>query len=389
MTKPRPAMPLNAQIRAEATEWLLRFNEGEVDAPAREEFNHWLRASPEHVRAYLRISAFWQESAHLGGKSTPRDIDVLVACAKAEANVFPLEFGPHPRAHDAAGRSVSSGPPKRLYWTVAATLLLAIGVGAAAWYKFYADPTFATDIGEQRTVNLPDGSTVIINARSRLKVAFTQEERVIDLREGQALFKVAKNPARPFIVRSGGASVRAVGTQFDVYRKDSGTVVTVVEGRVAVRPGESLGSPRYAPEQGLGEKTSSPPPVAEEGPGVRETKGGEVFLAAGEQALITSRSAQRSAAAHLDATTAWTRGLLVFDGAPLSEVVHEFNRQNVKPLTLSGAELADLKISGTFPASGAERIVRFLEDRFHVNVTETDEEIRISRAATPAPAAVK
>jgi len=108
MTKPRPLAPLNAQIRAEAVEWLLRFSEGEVNAPAREEFNYWLRTSPEHVRAYLRISAFWQEAesidglsrdpskedpARVGQGASARNIEALIARAKLEANVYPLELG--------------------------------------------------------------------------------------------------------------------------------------------------------------------------------------------------------------------------------------------------------------------------------------------------------
>src|SRR5690606_26847429 len=88
--------------------------------------------------------------------------------------------------------------------------------------------------GEQRTVTLADGSVIELNARSRIKVRYADRERAIDLLQGQALFRVAKDPTKPFIVASGGTYVRAVGTQFDVYKKSVGTVVTVVEGRVAV-----------------------------------------------------------------------------------------------------------------------------------------------------------
>ena len=344
----RKATTLNPQVRAEATEWLLRFSEQEADAAAREEFNAWLRASPEHVRAYLRICAFWQEADRI--ESEPRDLGALIELARGEKNVFSLGLRPGLGEAGAAPAGVAVLSPatamsarRRPLLALAASLLLAFGIGAF-WYSHHVGSHYSTGTGEQRTVNLPDGSSVVINALSSVKVAYTDTERAIELREGQALFRVARNPARPFIVRSGDASIRAVGTTFDVYRKRSGTVVTVVEGKVAVR-----------------EKAS------------------EALLVAGEQLTITHEAIAPPKPARLAEATAWTAGLLVFDGAPLSEVVSEFNRQNSRPLVLSDAELAALRISGTFPASGSERIVRFLEERFDVVVHESDDEIRISR----------
>src|SRR5688572_25678682 len=240
MNKPRQPNPLNPQIRTEATEWLLRFSEGEVDTAGREQFNYWLRTSPEHVRAYLRVAAFWQEAGHIDGKQGPRDIDALVSQAKQEGNIFPLAFGPHPY-DGAAGRHASLAeelpkvqprPAAQRFLAIAATLLVAIGVVGA--HQYLTRNVYQTSIGEQRTINLADGSTLILNADSKVRVRYSEAERTIALEQGQALFKVAKNPSRPFVVHSGEASVRAVGTQFDVYRRSTGTTVTVVEGKVAV-----------------------------------------------------------------------------------------------------------------------------------------------------------
>jgi hypothetical protein len=111
-------------------------------------------------------------------------------------------------------------------------------VSAVTWL-FEFQNVYATGIGEQRTVTLSDGSTVELNSQSRLRVAFHPHERDVELLEGQALFHVAHDRTRPFLVQSEGAKVRAVGTQFDVYRKSDGTVITVVEGRVAVMPESS------------------------------------------------------------------------------------------------------------------------------------------------------
>src|SRR5262249_15873572 len=114
----------------------------------------------------------------------------------------------------------------------AAILLLVLGA-LSAWFLTQRG-TYVTDVGEQRSFMLEDGSSVELNSRSRLKVHFTGCERSIELQAGQALFRVANDRTRPFVVNSGNASVRAVGTQFDVYRKKSGTVVTVLEGIVAI-----------------------------------------------------------------------------------------------------------------------------------------------------------
>jgi transmembrane sensor len=390
MEKPRASRPLNPQIRAEATDWLLRFSEGEVGTAAREEFNDWLRTSPEHVRAYLRVSAFWQEAGHIDGKQGPRDIEVLVARARNDANVVPLALGSH-FAEEAAGHAAGpfSRPGTRSFvqprrWLIAVAATLVAATGAVGIYEHLAGDVYETRIGEQRTVNLPDGSTIILDADSRISVRYGDTERSINLEAGQALFKVASNPARPFIVRSGETSVRAVGTQFDVYRRTTGTTVTVVEGKVAVVSGkiQQAGGGHVGPSRTT---SGHAPGVATLAP---------VFLAAGEQLTIPEiviASAELPAAADtpslpvvrsvsVEQATAWTDGLLMFEGAPLAEVVREFNRQNTRRLVLEDdPELTGLMISGTFPASGSERIVRFLQERFGVVVHETGDEIKLSR----------
>src|SRR5258708_14766281 len=95
-------------------------------------------------------------------------------------------------------------------------------------------PVYITALGEQRSIQFADGSTVELNSRSKISVKYSQQESDVDLLEGQAVFHVAHDVSRPFIVAVGATRVRAVGTQFDVYKKSNGTVVTVVEGRVAV-----------------------------------------------------------------------------------------------------------------------------------------------------------
>jgi transmembrane sensor len=341
--------PYNEQIRDEATEWFVCFCEHEVDSSMCKQFDTWLRASPEHVRAYLEISAFWEAAdamkPHIG-------IDELVQRARAVSNVIPLEQAVG-RVDPHANRGLFRGR----HLAVAASLLFACFAAAiAAWWQLARYPTYATRIGEQRTVTLTDGSTVVLNADTRIKVRFTDATRDVDLVEGEALFHVAQNPSRPFIVFSGETRVRAVGTQFDVYQKSGGTVVTVVEGRVAV----------FSPPAQADTAIASSGQV------------GTVLISAGEQVTVTPRQLAAPRRANGAAVTAWTEGKLVFDSTPLSEVMQEFNRYSDRPLSIDDPEILNLHISGTFSTRDSTQITHFLTQRFGLVVHNTDEGIRLA-----------
>lgn len=336
---------IQAEVRAEAIEWLITFSEEEVDAEDRRRFNEWLRTSPEHVAMYLRIAAFWQDADRLE-PSHRRDIERLVREASIESNVHSLMSGPTPPQARTLFHRVS------IHAVAATAVLLVFGALAALWHTAYGSPSYATNVGELRTITLGDGSVVTLNADSRIKVSFTRSQRLIELSKGQALFHVKKDPERPFIVQSSEARVTAVGTQFDVNRKTIGTVVTVLEGRVSVAD-------------------SAPAPTA--------PSGVPMLVSAGEQAIVSQAQATKHRESHPANAAAWTTGLLVFDSEPLSEVARAFNRQNAKQLIIADPALQDLRISGVFPAAGAGPIAEFLRQRFGVQVVETDRSIRVEK----------
>lgn len=360
MAKRKP--PLNAQILEEATAWFIDFNEAQVDRHGEQEFSAWLRRSPEHVQAFLQVSAFW-EDAELLSKRPDLDLDGLIARAKAEGNVVSLDVADRANVK----RAPESSKVRRLALAAAATLLLALGTGFFAWHTLYRAPSYATETGEQRSITLEDGSTVTLNSRSRIKLRFTAAERAVELVEGQALFKVAKQPARPFVVSTGDTRVRAVGTEFDVYRKRTGTVVTVVEGRVAVARNLDISTPPPPRTQ-----PSSPEAGPRIGPG-------ELLLAAGERLVVTEAEIETPKAANIANATAWTDKRLVFESTPLREVVEEFNRHNRQQLVIRDPELYDFHISGVFPSTDSTRMVEFLRQRFGVTTSASGDEIEISR----------
>jgi len=353
MNKDVPA--LHPEILEEASGWLMEFNEGELDACARAEFNQWLRRSPEHVRAYLEIAASWEESARLGSRRTLGS-DELVARALADHNVVALASQvpapPRPEAVPSAER-IPRFYTRRL--AIAATLLIALA-GFGAWYA-QGRNIYSTDVGEQRTLQLADGSTVELNSRSKLRVRLSPGERSVDLLDGEALFQVAKDAKRPFVVYSDTTHVRAVGTQFDVYRKASGTTVTVVEGRVSVaEPGTSV------------DASGSPANPAE-----------DVLVSAGEQVTVAPNTAALPARTNVASVTAWRDRKLVFDNSPLTDVINEFNRYNTRRIVLDDPRLKEFHIRGTFSATDPDRFVDVLRERFDVDINETPSEIRISK----------
>ena len=348
-------MDQNPQIHEEAAEWLIEFRAGEVDAKARAAFDAWLRLSPQHIRAYIELAARWEGMRAAASKEISPAAD-LIALARAEANVVELTTSKAPSGEmnfDARARR-SRGALQRMAF--AASLLLVCA--AAAWYSQFRVPTYSTSVGEQRSIGLADGSVVQLNSRSRIRVRFGAAERDVELVDGQAMFEVAKDRNRPFVVRSGAAQVRAVGTQFDVYRQMDRTTVTVVEGTVAVSDGRSA-------EPATKGVPARPPATS--------------LVRAGDQVVVTARALQTPTHVNVSAATAWTQHRLVFEETPLVQVAQEFSRYNTRRLAVEGSGLGDFHVSGVFSSTDPASLLRFLREQPGIIVIETDDEVRISR----------
>lgn len=375
---------MNTQIYEEASDWIVKNREGDLDAQEKKRFDAWLRESPQHLRAYLEMSGVWEDVAAID-PSLNASADELIARARAEENIVPLASAPpfrqrEPSETSRRKRAIPALGKVGLYYALAASVLLTL---AGTWLYGQRN-TYSTGVGEQRSIVLEDGSTVELNSRSRIMVRFSDAERGVDLIEGQALFRVAKNPIRPFIVSADGTHVRAVGTQFDVYRKSSSTVVTVVEGKVAV-----FGEPHLPSSNAEKGGANTPLQVTGEGSGPRSGKSeaatgdsanGAIFVAAGEQVTVTHATAAPSPKrANLAAATAWTQRSLLFDSSPLTEVAEEFNRYNTRQLVIEDPELASIHVSGVFSSVDPALLLRFLRTQPELAVEETDREIRISK----------
>lgn len=288
----------------EAVAWHARFGATSIDSGAIEEFFEW-RSKPGNADAYRRVDRVWRESQGLG--SDP---------AIAEA----LDGARHRARRSGFGRrSVLIGG------LVGVTGLLLI---AGAWL-WNGRGAFITDVGEQRVIQLADGSKVNLDTDSRIRVRFTNGERRIDLDHGQALFDVAPAPERPFVVYAGDARVTAVGTVFDVRRAGEAVSVTLVSGVIDVA----------APETATGERR----------------------MKAGEQTRV-SGSALSTRAVDVAAETSWTSGRLIFSDIPLEQAVSEMNRYLTDKIEIDDPGIRTVSINGVFLVGDRDAFVSAASD---------------------------
>jgi transmembrane sensor len=436
----RPARSkMNTQIYEEACAWFVESRAGDLDDAGRREFDRWLRKSPEHLSAYLEIAAIWNEGPSLDPQSK-WTADTLIELAREsnDDNVIALVPGAAvPTASPVSAEDSNSvstpaqgvAPVERArvrasstrarQWfrrrrrlAIAASVLAILG-GTLTMLELSA-PVYTTALGEQRSIQFQDGSTVELNSRSKIRVKYSKQERDVELIEGQALFHVAHDTGRPFIVAVGATRVRAVGTQFDVYKKSNGTVVTVLEGRVAVYsapqrlPNSTGAAAQLPPAQALPQAAAPKPAAASTGSSSRPqnssassasgftpppdgadgqqnhltlglTSSPSYLLAAGEQLTLTEEAAQKTANPNIAGATAWREREIVFESATLSDVAEEFNRYNQRQLVIVDPQLYGFHISGVFSSTDPDSLIEFLRQRPGVKVTETSGEIRVER----------
>jgi transmembrane sensor len=305
--------PTRASVTDVAARWYARLHAPDCDGRDRAEFEDWLRANPEHRRAYA-------DAEH-----TARQLDLLL---EQDEDLRAL-------AEVAAAEPV---PARRHRWAAPAALAASLIAGLIAMWTFEhgesaAPPeVYATRTNELRNVVLTDKSSVHLDVDSEILVRMSHRTREITLTRGRALFEVAKDAQRPFVVTAGGTRTTALGTTFQIQRDAQRLVVVLTEGSVSVAPVEPesniAGSPwleRLSPGEQLSLEGPRSPPV--------------------KSSIDTSMA------------TSWSRGRLVFRGTPLAEAIEDVNRYSPRKLRLADASLAALPVGGTFIAGDSELIL--------------------------------
>ncbi|MEJ1961326.1 MAG: FecR domain-containing protein [Gammaproteobacteria bacterium] len=304
------------------------------------EFVQWLAESPRHLESFLSIAgqAPFVRKAFASGAF---DLQKQLRTVSPDVAHFPAPIA------EGADIERMAMPARRRRWRagIAAAAIVAAAVCVPLFHSYLSWQRFETPVGEQRTIQLAEGSVVNLNASSHLEVRFEDGRREIRLERGEATFNVAHDALRPFRVHTPDATVQAVGTRFNVYaRPDGTTAVAVLDGKVSV----------------TGDANMEPVP-----------------LAAGEATNVHSgKRIEREKPADVTEAIAWQQRKLIFRRTSLADIATEFNRYNkATRIRLEAVEPGRFRYSGAFNADDPESLALFLEHEPDLTVERLGREI--------------
>jgi len=328
-------IPNTGVIRAEASSWLAQLETGNLDHADVAILREWVRRSPKHINELRRL-------ARLSG-----ELNVLTEMSGAMNEA--AEF------HHPIVRKHSSSP---LPW-IAFAGCMALVVLSFAWF-FAPDvvepQALATNVGEYEEYLLEDGSMIALNTNSRLIVDYSDQVRSVVMQSGEALFTVAKDPERPFVVQAGTQRVEAVGTAFLIRLDDAQVEVSVTEGRVRLSNESEVGP---TPD------TAQPEPIQ-----LEMGQSMKVHLSSQEQE--TAVKIQPVSDVELRRKLAWREGLLDFHQTALNEVVVEIGRHTGLEIVIADAALGAREFDGLFRVGETESLFEVLKLNYGVQVSYLD-----------------
>lgn len=340
-----------ARIEEEAGAWLIRLDSDEPLSPRElEALREWLERSPVHREELSSLISFYGR------------MNVLTELAVPLGAAEPVSAG-------------TRRPGKPMAWRLAAAAVLLVTLGAlTVWINHDPLPTtnglYTTTIGDQETTRLADGSMVQLNTNSRIEVDYDDQYRNVRLLHGEAYFTVAKRPDRPFRVFAGAGRIQALGTAFAVRLKDDDVDVTVAEGHVALA---ALEPPRIPADS----------PSTQRDDHARDERYSATIgmLSAGQSASIVERTGKDAGSPapspvvrtidpqELARRLSWRKGLLVFAGEPLAQVVEEISRYTTTTIEVTDPALGTIAIGGQFRVGDTEGLLDALQSNFDLRVT--------------------
>lgn len=301
-------------IDAQAASWFARHRDAPGQPPDKA-FEAW-RATPEHARAYAEFAALWADLAQLRQLNQP---------------VLP------------AARRKSLWRPAL---STALALLFALpSTNVGAPNTPYRHQVVAHAQGT-RTLKLPDGSTLYINANTRLRINFRAQQRDIYLDQGQLYLEAAADKERPLWVHAGNARVRVEGSGFDVRRGQRQLVVSVAHGQVAFEP---EGDPSSA-----------------------------ILLEARQRAIFDYHKGAQQQLLSNEEIAEWRGGHLTFRNRELGSLIDELNLYRSKPVQLAEGPLAHFKVSASLDVTDPDALLNALPALIPVKTVVLDDgQVRI------------
>lgn len=320
----------------QAIEWLEKLRDPRPGDHAA--FMQWLKTSPLNVREMLLASELDRQLRSIDpGRAT----DVQALLAEISSNVIPVtashsagcELPRRSSVWQRARRGVATAWSGRA-WKVAAgfAVITLSTLGVWAVDGLAGSEHMSTAASEWHTKLLSDGSRVRMGPLTELRIVMSDERRVIELLRGEALFQVAKDAQRPFIVHTARAEARALGTVFAVSQHPDQVLVTVEEGSVSVR--RATGAARTD----------------------------QVRLTAGQQVGVTPAAPLTVKTVDVDVELAWATGRILLKDSTVAEAIAAFNRLNRTQIELDvdDPEIAATRIVGVFDAADPEGLVSLL-----------------------------
>lgn len=335
-------LPNTEIVKQEAGIWLARLDNGDLSDKEHADLQRWMSTSEFHADYLKRLVVNWDR------------MDVLSELA----DLFPLKSIEH-RAPGMAGN--------RLAWVGAAAVVVAIVAmllavelpsGSTSVDALPVErPTpvvYHTAIGDFTSVKLKDGTVMKLNTNSLVEVEFDAELRSVTLLRGEASFKVASDPSKPFVVRGGNGFAWAVGTQFNVRLLNDAVDVTVIEGRVKI----VTGAGKTEPQAMISPKV--------------DDSAHQVLLRAGESVRYDQdiEILKVHEQADMDQKLAWQRGSLIFNGESLEDAIAEISRYTSLQLLIIDPEINDIPIGGHFKTDDIEGLLAALATNFDIRVDQ-------------------
>ncbi len=336
-------MHVSHTIRTEAAAWVARLNAQDISQREREDFQRWLNISDDHQAAWQDMGYLNDEMAILGKTGTESNRvftqgleEVLAECAEMARRTE------HHRSRLRVYQRIAS-----IAAVLVVSLMAVVTILIAPWDNQEQTTTYKTAIGEQQTVMLEDGSSVMLNSDSELTAVISDSARRLHLKHGEAYFVVAKDANRPFVVAAKNSYVTALGTAFNIHNRGMQIRVTVLDGKVEVDPDATTATPgNDKPSRTLG-------------------KGSQIFYDYNQ--LSETRLLNED---DLTKTVSWRQGKLVFNNSTLEEIINEIQYYIPQKIVIANSELNHRKFGGAFAINNINSLLTAIEHGLDVEIVK-------------------